>query len=91
MRESLEIPALRDEVISFCARATGRSLERSAATGAKDFAALGVDSVSVFQLQMQLEDRFELTLPETFLFEHPTPERAAAALLVRLQASPVDA
>lgn len=51
---------------------------------AKSFSQLEVDSVSIYQLQMQIEERYGLELEDSFLFEYPTPERAAAAIAGRL-------
>ena len=50
----------------------------------RQFSQLEVDSVSIYQIQMQIEERYGLTLEDSFLFEHPTPERAAAAIAERL-------
>ncbi len=50
----------------------------------RQFSQLEVDSVSIYQIQMRIEEHYGLTLEDSFLFEHPTPELAATALAGRL-------
>jgi acyl carrier protein len=52
----------------------------------KTFPQLGVDSVSIYQIQIQLEERYGLALDDGFLFEHATPAQAAATIAQQLAA-----
>jgi acyl carrier protein len=83
-RESINTEAALEAILCACEKSTGRKLARDAATASKSFAALGVDSVSVFEMQLFLEDRLGIELNETMLFENPTPGEAAAALARQL-------
>lgn len=74
------IAALCDAIIEITAVATRRRLSPGAATGRRDFASLGVDSVNVFEIILHLETRYSVTLLDTFLFTHRTPADAAQAL-----------
>jgi acyl carrier protein len=67
-------------ILDMVVRITGRPLPRDDTMASKGFIALGVDSVNVFQLQIEMEDQFKVALPETFLVENSTPRKAAAAL-----------
>jgi len=79
---------LRDAIIIMTAEAINRRLAPGAETGAIDFSSLGVDSVNVFEIILKIETRYSVTLPDTFLFEHRTPDDAAEALSIRLRVQP---
>ena len=83
-------PTLRDAIIAMTAEAINRRLAPGAETGCTDFAALGVDSVNVFEIILKIETRYPVTLPDTFLFEHRTPDDAAQAISAMLRANQSD-
>lgn len=45
-----------------------------------DWASLGLDSVSVFQLQMKLESEFDVVLEDTFMLKNKNPTEAASTI-----------
>lgn len=77
-------PDLLTIVLDLCGEITGGSLGPDDGSPDKGFVHLGVDSVSVFRLQMELEERLKLSLPDTFLLDHPTPRQTAVELARRL-------
>ena len=79
--------SVRDSIIAMTAEVAGRRLSPGAETGQKGFGSLGVDSVSVFQLQLKIEEAFSLSLPEDFLIVHNTPALAAEAMAAHLKNS----
>lgn len=88
MNQPMPVPpdpiALRDIIITMTAEVTERPIAVNDESGRRTFDLLGVDSVSVFQLQMKIETHWELMLPDDFLLRHPSPDQAASAILSRL-------
>ena len=78
---------IRDAIIAMTAEAINRRLAPGTETGRTDFASLGVDSVNVFEIILKIETRYPVTLRDTFLFEHRTPDDAAQALRAMLCAA----
>lgn len=80
MSDSASLAALRDSIIEITAKATRRRLTPSATLGRSEFSSLGVDSVNVFEIILNLEKQHSVTLNDTFLFNYKTPDEAAYAL-----------
>ena len=78
---------VRDSIIAMMAEVGGRRLTASAEAAEKSFGALGVDSVSVVQLHLKIEEAFSLSLPDDFLIVNNTPALAAAVIVAHLQNS----
>lgn len=82
-----EIIRIRDFIITAMAEVARRQLSPSAEIAEKSFGVLGVDSVSIVQLHLRIEEEFSLSLPDNFLIDHNTPALAAEVLATQLQAS----
>lgn len=87
MKNSPTSSEIQDTIIAYTAEVIDRELLPGSTNATKNFTSLGVDSVSVFQLQMKLENYYSLALPNDFLFEHSTAEEASSAILQMLEAS----
>lgn len=79
---------ISEVILAITSQVTKRRIEHGAENSKKHFGRLGVDSVTIFELQLQIEKRFAITLPDNFLLTHDTPAAAAAqiAALNRLTA-----
>lgn len=73
-----------ESVVSITSKVTRRRLRRSQDVEDKHFSAMGVDSINVFEIILALEQQFEVSLDDEFLFENSTPAKAADALLGKL-------
>jgi len=79
---------LRDIVIEITARVLHQTLVPGPVAGAKSFHQIGADSVTVYQIHLEIEKHFELILEDTFLYENDTPEQVASALAVLMAGPP---
>lgn len=84
MENKTDITSVRDVIVAMTAEVVGRRLLPSAETTQKGFGTLGIDSVSIFQLQQKLEEVYPFTLPDDFLIINNTPDQAAEAIVTLL-------
>lgn len=83
MNPSSQEAELLHFILVTCGEITGRALISDDRAPDRGFHLLGIDSVSVFRLQLDLENRLGIALPDEFLVQNPTPRKAAAALARR--------
>ena len=80
------LSSLCEALVAIIADVLQRPLAPTPEVAEKTFPQLGVDSVSIYQIQIQIEERYGLSLDDGFLFEHATPAQAATVIAQQLAA-----